>query len=79
MGSEEFTGVIMDEPGPDALPNLSELNGQLNLSKTFVYAGPLTAWRTLNQIPQIMGGQEADNSTVDSKDEIGRASCRERV
>jgi len=68
IGSEEFTGVIMDEPGPDVLPNLSELNGQLNFSKTFVYAGPLTAWRTLNQIPQIMGGQEADDSTVDPKD-----------
>ncbi len=67
MGSEDFTGVILDEPGPDVLPNLSELNGQLNLSKTFVYAGPLTAWRTLNQIPQIMGGQEADGQEVDPK------------
>ena len=68
MGSEEFTGVILDVPGTDVLPNLSELNGQLNLSKTFVYAGPLTAWRTLNQISQIMGGQEADDPTVDPKD-----------
>jgi two-component system nitrogen regulation response regulator GlnG len=68
MGSEEFTGVILDEPGPDVLPNLSELNGRLNLSKTFVYAGPLTAWRTLNQIPQIMGAQEADGPEVDPKD-----------
>ncbi len=68
MESEEFTGVILDEPGPDVLPNLSELNGQLNLSKTFVYAGPLTAWRTLNQIPQIMGAQEADEPVVDRKD-----------
>ncbi len=41
MESEDFAGVILDEPSPDILPNLSELNGQLNLSKTFVYAGPL--------------------------------------
>ena len=68
MESEDFTGVILDEPSPDVLPNLSELNGQVNLSKTFVYAGPLTAWRTLNQIPQIMGAQEADGQTVDPKD-----------
>ena len=70
MESEDFTGVILDEPSPDVLPNLSELNGQLNLSKTFVYAGPLTAWRTLNQIPQIMGAQEDDGPTVDPKDVI---------
>jgi DNA-binding protein Fis len=68
MDSEEFTGVILDEPGPDVLPNLSELNGRLNLSKTFVYAGPLTAWRTLNQIPQIMGAQETDGPALDPKD-----------
>jgi len=68
MESEDFAGVILDEPSPDILPNLSELNGQLNLSKTFVYAGPLPAWRTLNQIPQIMGTQEADESVMDPKD-----------
>ena len=68
MESEEFAGVILDEPSPDILPNLSELNGQLNLSKTFVYAGPLPAWRTLNQIPQIIGTQGADESFMDPKD-----------
>ena len=68
MDSEEFTGVILDEPGPDVLPNLSGLNGRLNLSKTFVYAGPLTAWHTLNQIPQIMGEQEPDGPAVDRED-----------
>ena len=53
MESEDFTGVILDKPSPDVLPNLSELNGQLNLSKMFVYAGPLPAWRTMSQIPHI--------------------------
>ncbi len=68
MESEDFTGVILDEPSSDVLPNLSELNGQLNLSKMFVYAGPLPAWRTLNQIPQIMGTSGVNDSSVDHKD-----------
>jgi len=68
MESEDFSGVILDEPSPDVLPNLSELNGQLNLSKMFVYAGPLPAWRTLSQIPQIMGTQAGDESVMDPKD-----------
>lgn len=68
MESEDFTGVILDEPSSDVLPNLSELNGHLNLSKMFVYAGPLPAWRTLNQIPQIMGTSGVPDSSVDHKD-----------
>ncbi len=68
MESEDFAGVILDEPSPDILPNLSELNGNLNFSKTFVYAGPLPAWRTLNQIPQVMGTEGHEESTVDPKD-----------
>jgi len=68
MESEDFTGVILDKPSPDVLPNLSELNGQLNLSKMFVYAGPLPAWRTMSQIPQIMGSQGVDESVMDPKD-----------
>ena len=68
MESEDFTGVILDEPSSDVLPNLSELNGHLNLSKMFVYAGPLPAWRTLNQIPQIMGASGVPDSSVDHKD-----------
>jgi two-component system nitrogen regulation response regulator GlnG len=68
MESEDFAGVILDEPSPDILPNLSELNGQLNFSKTFVYAGPLPAWSTLNQIPQIMGIQKVEESVMDPKD-----------
>jgi two-component system nitrogen regulation response regulator GlnG len=68
MGSEDFTGVIVDEPGSDVLPNLSELNGQLNLSKTFVFAGPLPAWQTLKHIPQIMGTQQDGELIVDPKD-----------
>ena len=68
MGSEDFTGVILDEPSPEVLPNLSELNGHLNLSKTFVYAGPLPAWRSLNQIPQIMGSQGDEETILDPKD-----------
>jgi two-component system nitrogen regulation response regulator GlnG len=68
MESEDFAGVILDEPSPDILPNLSEVNGQLNLSKTFVYAGPLPALRTLNQIPQIMGTPGASEPVVDPKD-----------
>jgi len=68
MESENFTGVILDEPSSDVLPNLSKLNGHLNLSKMFVYAGPLPAWRTLNQIPQIMGTSGVHDSSVDHKD-----------
>ncbi len=68
MESEDFAGVILDEPSPDILPNLSELNGNLNFSKTFVYAGPLPAWRTLNQIPQVMGAEGHDEPLVDPKD-----------
>lgn len=68
VGSEDFTGVILDEPSPEVLPNLSELNGQLNLSKTFVYAGPLPAWRSLNQIPQVMGTQGDAEPILDPKD-----------
>ncbi|MEX0828958.1 MAG: helix-turn-helix domain-containing protein [Nitrospirales bacterium] len=68
METEDFSGVILDEPNSKVLPNLSELNGHLNLSKMFVYAGPLPAWRTLNQIPQIMGTSEAFESSVDPKD-----------
>ena len=68
MESEDFSGVILDEPSSDVLPNLSELNGHLNLSKMFVYAGPLPAWRMLNQIPQIMGTSGVHESSVDPKD-----------
>ncbi len=68
MESEDFAGVILDEPSPDILPNLSELNGQLNLSKTFVYAGPLPALRKLNQIPQIIGTPVFSEPVVDPKD-----------
>lgn len=68
MESENFTGVILDKPSPEVLPNLSELNGHLNLSKMFVYAGPLPAWRSLNQIPQIMGSQGDTEPTLDPKD-----------
>ena len=67
MRSQDFTGVIIDESGPNFFPSLLELNGQLNLSKTFIYAGPLSAWRTLNQIPQVMGEQSASEPTVDPK------------
>ncbi len=68
MESENFTGVILDKPSSEMLPNLSELNGHLNLSKTFVYAGPLPAWRTLNQIPQVMGSSGADEPVEDPQD-----------
>ncbi len=66
--SEDFTGVILDEPSSDVLPNLSQLDGQLNLSKTFVYAGPLPAWRTLTHIPQIMGSQGTENRAENTQD-----------
>ena len=65
MRSQQFTGVILDESGPKFFPALVEMNGQLNLSKTFIYAGPLSAWRTLNQIRQVMGDQSPDEPTVD--------------
>ena len=78
MESEDFAGVILDEPSPDILPNLSELNGQLNLSKTFVYAGPLPAWRTLNQIPQIMGTTEASEPVVPVVKDVSLASYVEK-
>ncbi len=68
MDGEDFTGLILDEPSAEVLPNLSELNGQLNLSKTFVYAGPLPAWRTLGQIPQVMGASGNQESSVDPRD-----------
>lgn len=68
MESEDFAGVILDEPSPDILPNLSEFNGQLNLSKTFVYAGPMPAWSTLQQIPQIMVASETHEAAADPKD-----------
>lgn len=67
METEDFAGVILDEPSPDILPNLSELNGQLNLSKTFVYAGPLPALCALNKIPQIMGTPRGNDPAVDPK------------
>ena len=75
LRSQEFTGVIVDESGPKFFPALSKMNGQLNLSKTFIYAGPLLAWRTLNQIPQLMGDQPGQ--TIDPK-EINLASYVEK-
>ncbi len=77
MHAEDFTGVILDEPNADVFPNLSELNGQLNLSKTFVYAGPLSAWCTLGQIPQVMGASGTQESSVDPK-EVSLASYVEQ-
>jgi DNA-binding protein Fis len=68
MRSQQFTGVILDESGPKFFPALSALNGQLNLSKTFIYAGPLPAWSTLSQIRQIMGDQPMDEGAIDPKD-----------
>ena len=70
MQSQHFTGVIIDDPTTQSLSNLSSLNGQLNLSKTFVYAGPLPAWRFLNQIRQVMEDQagEDKDTALDSKD-----------
>jgi DNA-binding protein Fis len=68
MRSQQFTGVILDESGPKFFSALSALNGQLNLSKTFIYAGPLPAWSTLNQIRQVMGDQPAEEGTIDPKD-----------
>lgn len=68
MRSQEFTGVILDESGPKFLPGLSALNGQLNLSKTFIYAGPLSAWSSLSQIRQVMGDQLVEEGTINPKD-----------
>jgi DNA-binding protein Fis len=68
MRSQQFTGVILDESGPKFFPALSALNGHLNLSKTFIYAGPLPAWSTLNQIRQVMGDQPMEEGTIDPKD-----------
>lgn len=67
MQSEHFTGVIVDETSSKSFHNLSSLNGQLNLSKTFVYAGPLTAWRSLNHIRQVMGEPVLEERTADPK------------
>ena len=68
MQLEQFTGVIVDETSSHSFHDLSSLNGQLNLSKTFVYAGPLTAWRSLNHIQQVMGEQAVEESVADPKD-----------
>ncbi|GJL60214.1 MAG: hypothetical protein NPIRA03_30710 [Nitrospirales bacterium] len=68
MRSQQFTGVILDESGKEFFPALSALNGQLNLSKTFIYAGPLPAWSTMNQIRQIMGDQPSEEGAIDPKD-----------
>ncbi len=68
MRSQQFTGVILDESGKKFFPALSALNGQLNLSKTFIYAGPLPAWSTMNQIRQVMGDQPAEEGAIDPKD-----------
>jgi DNA-binding protein Fis len=68
MRSQQFTGVILDESGQKSFPALSALNGQLNLSKTFIYAGPLPAWSTLNQIRQVMGDQPREEGAIDPKD-----------
>ncbi|WNM59034.1 helix-turn-helix domain-containing protein [Candidatus Nitrospira allomarina] len=68
MRSQQFTGVILDESGKKFFPALSALNGQLNLSKTFIYAGPLPAWSTMNQIRQVMGDQPSEEGAIDPKD-----------
>ena len=68
MRSQQFTGVILDESGKKFFPALSVLNGQLNLSETFIYAGPLPAWSTMNQIRQVMGDQPSEDGALDSKD-----------
>ena len=68
MRSQQFTGVILDESGSKFFPALSALNGQLNLSKTFIYAGHLPAWSTLSQIRQVMGDQPMDEVVIDPKD-----------
>ena len=68
MRSQQFTGVILDESGPKFFPALSALNGQLNLTNTFIYAGPLSAWSTLNQIRQVMGDTSTEEVPLDHKD-----------
>lgn len=68
MQSEHFTGVILDETSSHSFRDLTDLNGKLNLSKTFVYAGPLTAWRSLNHIRQVMGEAVADEKVVAHKE-----------
>ena len=68
MQSEHFTGVIVDETSSHSFHDLSSLNGHLNLSKTFVYAGPLRAWRSLNHIRQVLGEPMADEKVADPKD-----------
>ncbi|MCA9462312.1 MAG: hypothetical protein KC590_09285 [Nitrospira sp.] len=68
MQAEHFTGVIVDETSSHSFHDLSSLNGQLNLSKTFVYAGPLTAWRSLKHIHQVMGEPLGDERPADPKD-----------
>jgi len=68
MRSQQFTGVILDESGSKFFPALSALNGQLNLSKTFIYAGHLPAWSTLSQIRQVMGDHPMDEVAIDPKD-----------
>lgn len=68
MQAEHFTGVIVDETSSHSFHDLSSLNGQLNLSKTFVYAGPLTAWRSLTHIHQVMGEPLGDERPADPKD-----------
>jgi DNA-binding protein Fis len=68
MRSQQFTGVILDESGQKFFPALSALNGQLNLTKTFVYAGPLPAWSTMGQIRQVMGDHPRDEGAIDPKD-----------
>jgi DNA-binding protein Fis len=68
MRSQQFTGVILDESGKKFFPALSALNGQLNLAETFIYAGPLPAWSTMNQIRQVMGDQPPGEGAIDPKD-----------
>ena len=68
LRSKNLTGVILDESGQKYFSALSDLNGELNLSNTFIYAGPLSAWKSLNQIPQVMGDQGEADAALDPKD-----------
>jgi DNA-binding protein Fis len=68
MHTQQFTGVILGECGTNCLAALSALNGQLNLSNTFVYAGPLSACSILNQIRQVLGDQSMEEGAIDPKD-----------
>ncbi len=68
LRSKKLTGVILDESGQQYFSALSDLNGELNLSNTFIYAGPLSAWKTLNQIPQVMGEPTGSENGLDPKD-----------